>query len=188
MEGVKYDGEKPTTDLLPFDALLGVADVLRYGKAKYAARNWEKGMAWGRLLGAGLRHSFAWASGQDKDPESGLHHLAHACCCFLMLYALVLRKVGVDDRTDATSKQTTEQAQTPDAVAKYIADKYVVDANPVAAVHPARVKCIKCQKEYFAEQLNNDGWCRDCFVEPTVGVPGVPNLPSKLRHSRKKRT
>lgn len=169
MEGVKYDGEKPTTDLLPFDALLGVADVLRYGKAKYAARNWEKGMAWGRLLGAGLRHSFAWASGQDKDPESGLHHLAHACCCFLMLYALVLRKVGVDDRTDATSKQTTAQAQ-------------VVPASE------ARVKCIKCQKEYFAEQLNNDGWCRDCFVEPTVGVPGVPNLPSKLRHSRKKRT
>lgn len=97
-EGIKLDTGKPTTDLLPFDALLGVADVLEYGRRKYNARNWELGMAWGRLLGAMLRHTFAWAMGQEVDPESGKAHLAHASCCCLMLYALTLRKVGVDDR------------------------------------------------------------------------------------------
>lgn len=104
-EGIKHDQHKPRTDLLPFDALLGVADVLRYGHEKYAKtggeRNWEKGMDWGRLLGAALRHLFAWARGEDTDQESGHPHLAHASCCVLMLYALTIRKIGRDDRKGA---------------------------------------------------------------------------------------
>lgn len=97
-EGVKLDSGKPRTDLLPFDALTDVADVLDYGAKKYAARNWELGMAWGRLVGAALRHLFAWCGGQETDPESGKHHLAHFACCALMLLALVKRGVGTDDR------------------------------------------------------------------------------------------
>lgn len=98
VEGVKLDTGKPRTDLLPFDALLEVAMVLDYGAKKYAARNWELGMSWGRMLGACLRHLFAWARGVDVDDESGHHHLAHAACCALMLLALVRRNVGTDDR------------------------------------------------------------------------------------------
>lgn len=94
----KFDDEKPRWDLLPFDALDEVAEVLRYGAKKYAARNWELGMRWGRLLAASLRHLTLWARGQDRDSESGHHHLAHAACCVLMLLALVRRKVGKDDR------------------------------------------------------------------------------------------
>ena len=95
---VKHDSAKARWDLLPFDAVDEVAEVLRYGANKYAARNWEKGMAWGRLLGAALRHLCAWACGQERDPESGLRHLAHASCCALMLLSLTLRGVGTDDR------------------------------------------------------------------------------------------
>lgn len=97
-EGRKDDGEKARWDLLPFDALDAVADVLKYGAKKYAPRNWEKGMARGRLVAAGMRHTTQWAMGHDVDPESGRHHLAHAACCSLMLLALVLRKHGTDDR------------------------------------------------------------------------------------------
>ena len=97
-EGVKVDDGKPRWDLLPFDALDDVAAVLRYGAIKYTSRNWEKGMAWGRLLAATFRHLAHWARGQDHDEESGLHHLAHAACCVLMLLALVKRNVGTDDR------------------------------------------------------------------------------------------
>ncbi len=97
-EGVKYDSGKARWDLLPFDALDEVAEVLRYGANKYAARNWEKGMAWSRLLGAALRHLGAWALGNDVDEESEMPHLAHAACCVLMLLALVERGVGADDR------------------------------------------------------------------------------------------
>lgn len=97
-EGVKHDGGKPRLDLLPFDALEEVGKVLDYGAKKYAPHNWAKGMAWGRMLAACLRHLAAWARGVEVDPESGLHHLSHAACCALMLLALVLRKAGTDDR------------------------------------------------------------------------------------------
>ena len=97
-EGVKLDAGKPRWDLLPFDALDEVAIVLDYGAQKYAARNWEKGMAWGRLLAAALRHLAKWAIGHDLDAESGLPHLSHAACCVLMLLALHKRGVGTDDR------------------------------------------------------------------------------------------
>lgn len=103
-EGIKKDEGKIRTDLLPFDALEQVSEVLSHGATKYEARNWEKGFAWGRLLGAALRHLFSWAGGQDRDEESGLPHLAHAACCVLMLLALTTRRVGVDDRTGAACK------------------------------------------------------------------------------------
>ena len=95
---IKHDEEKPRTDLLPTDALMAVADTFSYGAKKYSDRNWEKGMAWGRLSGALLRHVFLWMGGQDVDKESGKSHLAHAACCSLMLLALVLRNKGTDDR------------------------------------------------------------------------------------------
>lgn len=94
----KHDAGKPRLDLLPFDALEQVGAVLDYGAKKYAARNWEKGLAWGRLLGAALRHLGAWARGANLDAESGLPHLAHAACCVLMLLASVTRGIGTDDR------------------------------------------------------------------------------------------
>jgi hypothetical protein len=103
--GIKHDVGKPRTDLLPFDALVEVADVLDYGARKYADRNWERGMAWGRMFGAALRHLFAWASGQERDPESGRLHLSHAACCVLMLLALTLRKTGTDDRRLASDTE-----------------------------------------------------------------------------------
>lgn len=96
--GQKYDQGKPRTDLLPFDALTEVAAVLGYGAEKYSARNWERGITWGRLLGALLRHTYAWAGGEEHDGESGHRHLAHAACCALMLLALTMRGVGTDDR------------------------------------------------------------------------------------------
>jgi hypothetical protein len=95
---IKHDAGKPRWDLLPFDFMDDVAAVLAYGAKKYADRNWEKGMAWGRLLRASIGHLASWARGIELDEESGLPHLAHAACSVLMLGALVKRKVGTDDR------------------------------------------------------------------------------------------
>lgn len=97
----KLDVGKARVDLIPADALLGAGAGFAYGERKYSARNWEKGMAWGRLVGSLLRHLFAWMAGEDVDPESGLHHLDHMTCCALMLSASVKRGIGVDDRKAA---------------------------------------------------------------------------------------
>lgn len=97
--GVKFDQEKPRVDLLPPGALLQIAEVLRYGATKYSERNWEKGLARRRVLSAAIRHLFAYMSGEDLDPESGLPHVAHAGCCILFLIEYTILGIGDDERT-----------------------------------------------------------------------------------------
>lgn len=94
----KFDAEKVPLDLLPFAALEEVAAVLALGAGKYGRYNWRGGMDWCRLLGACLRHLFAWAKREEADPESGLSHLAHAACCILFLIDYEKRGAGQDDR------------------------------------------------------------------------------------------
>jgi hypothetical protein len=100
-QGRKDDACKPRMDLLPPELLMGVSEVLTYGAAKYAPRNWEKGMSWGRVFGALMRHMWAWWAGQHLDPESGLPHLYHAGCCIAFLIAYEARQIGNDDRQAA---------------------------------------------------------------------------------------
>ncbi len=51
-----------------------------------------------RLFGALLRHAYAWASGEDKDKDSGLPHLSHAIATGLMIMDLEIDGIGEDDR------------------------------------------------------------------------------------------
>jgi len=87
--GKKLDTGKPRWDLLPWKATGAIVDVLTFGAKKYAPNNWRKvPEARERYLAAALRHLVAWGDGEDTDPESGLHHLAHAGCCVLFLLEL----------------------------------------------------------------------------------------------------
>lgn len=78
-------------------ALFDVARVLTFGAQKYGPNNWQ-GLAdyENRYYAALLRHLYAFGGGEAKDPESGLHHLAHAGCCALFLLA---KEVGFDPHT-----------------------------------------------------------------------------------------
>ena len=97
-EGRKEDGAKAPYHLIAPELLEGVAEALGFGQHKYAARNWEEGMAWHRPFSAMMRHMWAWWRGEDKDPETGLSHLAHAACCVMFLMAYEKRMTGDDDR------------------------------------------------------------------------------------------
>ena len=98
MDGKKNDAGKAPLALLPASALVEIAYVLDFGMRKYAAWNWKAGFAWSRLASACLRHVFAWLAGENRDPESGLSHLAHAACCLLFLLDFEKNKIGQDDR------------------------------------------------------------------------------------------
>ena len=93
-----YDGGKLRYDLLPADALEELVRVYTTGAEKYAERNWEKGMAWCRAFGSLMRHAWAWMRGEDLDPETGIHHMAHAAFRCLQLVSYAKRGVGEDDR------------------------------------------------------------------------------------------
>lgn len=82
----KDDTGKLRYDLLPPKALEALAEVYTVGAAKYGDRNWERGLALGRVYAAIQRHLWALWSGEDLDPEDGLHHAAHAAWgCFALL-------------------------------------------------------------------------------------------------------
>jgi hypothetical protein len=96
--GVKHDSDKRRVDLLPIDALEGVADILGHGAKKYGDRNWEGGLAWMRIVGAIMRHLFAFVRREDVDPDSGMLHVDHLACEALFLSAMARRRKDLDDR------------------------------------------------------------------------------------------
>jgi len=95
----KYDKGKLRYDLLPPDVLAEVVRVMTDGAEKYGDRNWEKGMSWGRVFGAGMRHAWRFWRGETVDPESGRPHLAHAIVNMVFLLSYSIRGVGTDDRS-----------------------------------------------------------------------------------------
>ncbi len=76
--GYKEDKGKLRYDLLPPYALDELAKVYTYGANKYTDNNWRKGMKWGRIYAALMRHLWKFWAGEDRDKESGILHLSHA--------------------------------------------------------------------------------------------------------------
>lgn len=99
--GTKHDSGKPRMELLDSLWLTGVARVLTFGATKYAAHNWRAGLQISRLIGACLRHIFAFLRGEDKDPETGESHLYHASCCLMFAANMMETRPEMDDRYKA---------------------------------------------------------------------------------------
>ena len=82
----KFDGGKLMWDLLMWNAVQEIVRILTFGAEKYGAYSWkEVEDARSRYDAALLRHITAWYMGEEIDPESGRHHLAHAGCNLLFL-------------------------------------------------------------------------------------------------------
>lgn len=95
--GVKDDSKKAGMDLLPYDALVEVAKVLDYGKQKYDAHNWKKGLAYSRVLAAAQRHMGEYSEGRRTDNETDLSHIAHAAANLLFLLWYEKHRPEMDD-------------------------------------------------------------------------------------------
>lgn len=102
---VKFDSNKTDWAILPFGALEEIVKVLKFGEEKYARGNFASGsgLNYSRLINSIFRHTISFARGEDKDPESGLSHIAHVGCCviFLLHYIVNKDKFGMmDDRAE----------------------------------------------------------------------------------------
>jgi hypothetical protein len=95
---LKFDQDKLPLHLLSTEAMNQTAAVLAFGAQKYAEHNWRSGFAWSRPLSAAMRHITAFNAGEDRDPESGLSHLAHAACCIMFLLEFEKTHQHLDDR------------------------------------------------------------------------------------------
>jgi hypothetical protein len=99
---VRDDEHKTNWSLMPFEALEEINKVLEFGASKYAVNNWQEGSGfkYSRVLNSLLRHVFAFMRGEDKDPESGLSHMAHAGCnvLFILYYLKNKARYANDDR------------------------------------------------------------------------------------------
>jgi hypothetical protein len=76
-------------DLIPTGALWEVAELYGKGAEKYDDRNWELGYDWNLSYAAMQRHAQLFWAGEDRDPETGCHHLASVVfhCMALMTFA-----------------------------------------------------------------------------------------------------
>jgi len=85
-------------DLIPPEYEWELAEHYGKGAKKYADRNWEKGYDWSLAYQALRRHLNQWWRGEDRDPETGTHHLIAVIWHAIALYTFQLRGLGNDNR------------------------------------------------------------------------------------------
>lgn len=109
--GLRYNETKPEWSLVDYDALESMVRVLEYGKKKYSAFNWKKGLPYTSTIESMLRHIYAFLDGEDLDPESGLPHTGHIMCnaMFLSYYYEFQREQ--DDRFKDANKTTKAEKE-----------------------------------------------------------------------------
>lgn len=79
-KGIRHNKGKLRYDLVHPWSHEQMVNVLTKGSIKYAARNWEKGMAWSNIISSLKRHLAAIEAGEDYDSETGELHAAHLAC------------------------------------------------------------------------------------------------------------
>ena len=103
--------KKLTFQTLSPAALAEAAEVMRLGARKYGAYNWaQQPMKASIYYDAMMRHVMAWWAGEDRDPESGLLHTAHALCCAMILVEQARAGTLIDDRPGSVLT-TMEEAE-----------------------------------------------------------------------------
>lgn len=79
-KGLRFNEGKLRYDLIHPIAERGLVEVLTAGSKKYSDRNWEKGMAWSKVIASLKRHLAAIERGEDYDEETGKLHADHLQC------------------------------------------------------------------------------------------------------------
>lgn len=116
--GFKADAGKARFDLIPSKPLFALAQLFTLGSTKYSARNWERGMRFGRVFAAMMRHAWAWWGGEDHDPIDGQHHLTSVQWCAMTLQELCDTHPECDDRPKPTAPNEAVVAEIAAEVVK----------------------------------------------------------------------
>lgn len=134
MSGIKFDQGKPDLSLIPYSAAREEARGFMLGAEKYGRYNFTKGMEASRIVAAALRHINTWFHDlEEKDPESGAHHLGHARCCLAMLIETQRLGTLIDNR----NKPTATTSSTEEVIGR------LADGSEVKWLGGSRIKELK---------------------------------------------
>lgn len=117
--GAVRDGQtgKGRFDLLPFEALWEVSKVFEAGAAKYAERNWEKGIPLHVFVSSGLRHLTKWLMGYTDEPHLTMCVWNFLCLLQTKLWIESGKLSGVLNQLPTAAVATPEpQSLNPEAV------------------------------------------------------------------------
>lgn len=91
---------KPPLELVPLTALAYIAAGMQEGARKYGSASWRDvpSVDLNQYVGATMRHLMAYADGEDIDPDSGNHHIAHAIASLAIMCELLESENGTDTR------------------------------------------------------------------------------------------
>jgi hypothetical protein len=112
--GKKFDTGKADLSLIPYEVLEEIAQVLMHGARVYGRYNWQDGLSYTRLDGAGLRHRGKFMDKLERldidttcetcktppcDKHSHRHHLAATIVNYMFLLSYELNNQNhLDDR------------------------------------------------------------------------------------------
>jgi hypothetical protein len=151
----KFDQGKLRYDLLPWDCVEQVVDILTYGAKKYEAEDWKiVDDASNRYFSALLRHLIAYKQGEDTDQESGKLHLAHVATNALFLLWFNMQK------NNQTTIKNYREYYSINNQAVACASCGISLSNKPGAIFPYIKPMIlfcstKCREEYNAKSTNN---------------------------------
>jgi hypothetical protein len=104
MAGLRYNKGKNRLDLLPFDTIWHIGEVLTAGAKKYEDRNWEKGMNFSIVVGCLMRHLIKFMTGNNIDKETGIPHIDLVMFNAIMLSRYYRKHKEFDDRPVESSE------------------------------------------------------------------------------------
>ncbi len=97
-DGARRSDRKPRFDLIPFEFLEAVAEVLTEGAVKYGVHNWKRGRK-GFFLDA-WNHAFVHLQ-RFKESDTSEDHLAHlACNVAFLIWAVKNTIISQEDFED----------------------------------------------------------------------------------------
>lgn len=140
-------------EYLVLSVLESDARVHKSGGDKYGIRNWtiDEILA-STYVGAMCRHLFAWAQGEDTDPDSGEPHLTHLrACCAVVLDGDKHGKL-VDDRLRAESKNPDKDCENG---CSYVVEFSQTCGSLITTTFEGPFPTIETAKEYARLNPNN---------------------------------
>lgn len=145
------DKTKPRIHLIPSEATLGMAQALTFGVIKHGRYQFrDSDLTHTDIIDSLMRHTLAYLSGEDNDPETGYPHTWHIGANFAMLEWKRIHQPELDDRykkKELNNKDKNYINNDDKKFLKAISDNYIKQKELKEALdHDKNIKLPRLKK------------------------------------------